>query len=372
MEGFSAGQPRSEVETGGLGIERVHDPEKAQLMASLENLAFEQAYAYQHFLEKPEPHTVEESIEFTAWKAFNYSPADIKILGQENAEIIGEKYDIEKDIQKFEAKKSRFGLVKAQIKAACSIAYNHAKFAARWTPALVGFSGPKNSNKVEEFRTCMKNFDLESHRFMVANEAVRNLGQTGRKEYTAQMLDEQARQALLEAEGYKLPHVSEDESMSDSDIQPEKDEINSEQQKTDSESTGEEGKANEAAEDTFDWVYEKYAEYLSMSEADKQQQSYFFRDLEARGTTLDDLKDQEKVLTQWLDRLKVYGKRMEDMTDAELEKEMRRSFLVSITKRIFEKRREESGSEILLDLGVALFKTYKASKEIEKRKKTQV
>lgn len=375
MEKFSFEQPKHEAEQEGLGVERIKDPEKAHLMASLENLAYEQANAYEHYLEKPEPHTVEETAEFSIWKAFNYSPADIKSIGQENAEIAGEKYDIEKTVQEYETKKSRFGLAKEQIKASFNIASSHIKFAFRWGPSLIGFKEPKGSNKIVELRKFLKNFDLESHRFLVANEAVRNLGKTGRKEYTAEMLDEEARDALLKAEKYKLPEAPKVEVKTKAEPNGKKSEQNEQQgeqrEQSDKKSRNEAGEESEVVADTFDWIYKKYNEYLSLPEEERRRQSYFFRDLEERGVGLEDLKDQEKVLTEWLGRLKVYGKRLEDLTEDELKREMELSFLTSVTKQIFENNTKKSETEVLLDLGVALFKTYKAAKELEKRKKPQ-
>ncbi|PIR69178.1 MAG: hypothetical protein COU47_04480 [Candidatus Niyogibacteria bacterium CG10_big_fil_rev_8_21_14_0_10_46_36] len=318
-------------------------------MASLENLAYEQAGSYKHYLEKPESHTVEETVEFSIWKAFNYSPADIRSIGQENAEIAGEKYDIEKIVQEYETKKSRFGLAKEQIMAVFNIASSHIKFAFRWWPHIIGFKEPKGSNKIVELRRFFKNFDLESHRFLVADEAARNLGGTGRKEYTAQILDEEAKEALLKAEKYELPKSPK-------------------QKRSDEKPQSEEGEKNEVVADTFEWIYKKYKEYLSLPEKEKRRQSYYFRNLEERGIKLEDLKDQEKTLTEWLGRLKVYGKRLENLTEDELRREMKFSFLTSVTKQVFENSEKKSGSEVLLDLGVSVFKTYKAASELEKRK----
>lgn len=83
---------------------------------------------------------------------------------------------------------------------------------------------------------------------------------------------------------------------------------------------------------------------------------------------LEDLKDQEKAVSGWLDRLIVYGRRLENLTEDELKKEMKFCFLTSVTKQIIEDDKQKSGTEILLDLGTSLFKTYKAARELEKRK----
>lgn len=362
MEKFSPEQFKPEAEGEELGIERVKDVGKAYLMASMENLAYEQARAYEHYLDKPEPHTVGENAEFIIWKRLNYSPADIKIIGQEDAEITGRKYDVEKDVQKYETKKNRIGLAKEEIKAVFNIAYSHIKFAIKWAPStLFGFAEPKDSKNevIKDFRHFFQNFSLESHRFLAAREAIQKLGKNGRKEYTAEMLDEEAKKALLNAEKYKLPNIAETK------IDPNKKRKEKTEDKKQGQSDKEPQKEGVVA-DTFEWICKKYGEYLSLSDERKQDQS-FFRNLEDQGVTLEDLREQEKAVTEWLNRLKIYGKRLENLTDDELRKEMKFSFLTSVTKQILESREEKSGSEILLDIGASLFKTYQASKELGKR-----
>lgn len=376
-EKFSFEKPKQNTgtERDGLGRERIKDPEKAHLMASLEHLAYEQANAYEHYLEKPEAHTVEENVEFSVWEASNFSPTDIKAIGAEQAEIAGKKYDIEQTVQEYEEKKSRFGLAKEQIKAGFNIAFIHIKIAFRWGPSLLGFKEPRGSDKVAELRHFFQNFDLESYRFLVADEAVRNLGKMGRREYTADTLGEEAKEALSKAEKYKLPEAPRRQTQ----FQPEQnktggDKGNGEKDKLQAqnreESQGVEGEQNEVVADTFDWIYKKYKEYLSLPKEERQKQSYFFRNLEEKEVSSVDLQDQEKAINEWLERLKVYGKRLENFTEDELRREMKFSFLTSVTKQIF-KDEKKSDTEVLFDLGVALFKTYKAARELEKKKGPQ-
>ncbi len=372
MEKPSFEQPKQEIEQKGLGVERINDPERAHLMASLENLAYEQAEAYRHYLEKPEDNLVEETAQFSAWKVFGCSPADIKTFGAENARIAGEKYDIEKIVQGYEERKSRFGLIKEQVKSVLNI-----------TASQIGFvfsdlMASRDSNKIMKLHRFFKNFDLESYRFFVANEARLNLNKGGRKEYIADALDALAKESLLKAEGYLSPEAPEEkekEEEKEIDTTPKLSEVTAEPQEEhwglggeESQNENEVREKDDVVTDTFDWAYKKYEEYLSLSQEEKQKQSYFFRNLEKQGVRLEDLKDQEKAVSEWLGRLMVYGKRLENLTEDELKKEMKFSFLTSVTKQIIEDDKQKSGTEILLDLGTSLFKTYKAARELEKRK----
>lgn len=160
MEKPLSEQPRQEAEQEGLGVERINDPERAHLMASLENLAHEQAEAYRHYLERPEDSLVEETAQFSAWKVFGCSPADIKTFGAENARIAGEKYDIEKIVQGYEEGKSRFGLIKEQVKSVLNITASQIGFV--FSDLMVS----RDSNKVMKLHRFFKNFDLESYLFL--------------------------------------------------------------------------------------------------------------------------------------------------------------------------------------------------------------
>ena len=161
---------------------------------------------------------------------------------------------------------------------------------------------------------------------------------------------EEARKALLKVEKYKLPKSPKGRQFSGEKSEKgkiEKDEI---------------------IDDIFEWICEKYQEYLNLSEEKKQRQSYFFQDLENRGVSLKDLNGYKKTLIEWLNSLNIYSKRLEKLTEEELKTEMKFSFLTFITKQIFESKKNQSGDKFLLGLVAALFKTYKAARKLEKRK----
>lgn len=351
-------QEEPTIESGSraldLGHERIEDPEKAFIMAQVENTAHVQADNYTKYLESPDTYTAEERITFSAWKSWGLSPADVEKKGEHNAEAVGEMYDAEKRIQKLEQEGSRFGLFKEAVTGGAKTAahglrhvfYENPRLISRYfsakSPKEVGISGLMGD---EQMRGNWNKMTTSAFRFFAAGESLFRLNKKEPREIKFDNFIK-TEEIVEKNEKFSIPHFDFKEyPVSDSD----------------SERISAEKPISQAvSEKVFDWVAGQYGQYLKDPNSAPLGFSESFEQMKAKNLKPEDIKKEGTNTGDWLKSLAEWHARLNNLDKDQLENESILNFYDLILRITSEK--DGSSVEKARQLITPLIKIYLATK----------
>lgn len=339
-----------------LGHERIEDPEKAFVMAQVENTAHVQADNYTKYLESPDTYTAEERITFSAWKNWGLNPADVEKKGEHNAEAVGEMYDAEKHIQKLEQEGSRLGLFKEAVIGGVKTAayglrhvfYENPRLISRYfsakSPKEVGVSGLMGD---EQMRENFNKMSTSAFRLFAAGEAL-----FSKKESREIKFDNfiKTEEIIEKNEKLSIPHFDFKESPS-----PDSPESNSSERPI--------GQA--VSEKVFDWVAGQYEQYLKDPKSAPLGFSESFEQMKAKNLKPEDIKKEGTKTGDWLKSLAEWHTRLNNLDNNQLENESTLNFYDLILRITSEK--DGSSMEKARLIITPLIKMYLATKPSRSR-----
>lgn len=393
-------QPKSEKETppetersiyedsqkiNDLGIERVPDIERAYYMASIENLAYTKADAYEDYLKKPEAHLQTHRIEFELFKNQNLSPEDIKIKGEDLAEFFGEAYDVDKKIEALIENKSRAGLLTQAVFGGVKMAVHGLKMSCYEIPRVIIKAIQKKDSRVllndrESAITEGKCF-VGAYQMNAAFEGLFKINKENNKGHSWKIimysfLD--AEEMRERTEQYAIPKIRFQDSPT-----PKKESESGKNDSSEADSNSNESYSQSGAEASYEyqtsdgpelsdkisdkiyeWLENQYEGYLKTGKAPVGF-SDIFNTFKSKNLKPEDIKNESKRMKVWMGSMFQWRRKLDTLVDENKIKEEQGLNFIDFIFRLLSKDENLKGTDKARSVITPMIKMFLAGKKLK-------